>query len=53
MRCEVVAIGTELLLGIIVGLVVLGVRWLGASEHSPFRHAPRPVERSALGKAAR
>jgi putative membrane protein len=37
-----------LLLGIIVALVVLGVRWLGASEHSPFRHAPRPGERSAL-----
>ena len=30
-----------LFLGIIVALVVLGARWLGSSEHSPFRHAPR------------
>ena len=30
-----------LFIGIIVVLVVLGVRWLGSSEHSPFRHAPR------------
>ena len=37
-----------LFLGIIVVLVVLGVRWLGASEHSPFRHATRPGERAAL-----
>jgi putative membrane protein len=37
-----------LFLGIIVGLVVLGVRWLGSAEHSPFRHGPRPGERSAL-----
>ena len=29
-----------LFLGILVGLVVLVVRWLGSSEHSPFRHAP-------------
>ena len=27
-----------LFLGVLVGLVVLGVRWLGG-EHSPFRHA--------------
>ena len=37
-----------LFLGIVVGLVVLVVRWLGSSEHSPFRHAPRQGERSAL-----
>jgi putative membrane protein len=37
-----------LFLGIIVVLVVLGVRWLGSSEHSPFRHAPRQGERAAL-----
>ena len=37
-----------LFLGIVVGLVVLGVRWLGGSEHSPFRHAPGPGARSAL-----
>jgi putative membrane protein len=37
-----------LFLGIIVVLVVLGVRWLGGSEHSPFRHGPRQGERAAL-----
>ena len=37
-----------LFLGILVGLVVLVVRWLGSSEHSPFRHAPRQGERTAL-----
>jgi putative membrane protein len=37
-----------LLLGIIVVLVVLGVRWLGTSEHSPFRHGARQGERGAL-----
>jgi putative membrane protein len=37
-----------LFLGILVGLVVLVVRWLGSSEHSPFRHGPRPGERSAI-----
>jgi putative membrane protein len=37
-----------LFLAIIVALVVLAVRWLGGSEHSPFRHAPRQGERSAL-----
>jgi putative membrane protein len=37
-----------LFLGIIVVLVVLGVRWLSGSEHSPFRHSPRQGERTAL-----
>ncbi len=37
-----------LFLGMIVALVVLGMRWLGGTEHSPFRHAPRPGERAAL-----
>ena len=37
-----------LFLGLVVGLVVLGVRWLGGSEHSPFRHGPGPGARSAL-----
>ena len=37
-----------LFLGLIVALVVIGVRWLGSAEHSPFRHGPRPGERSAL-----
>jgi putative membrane protein len=37
-----------LFLGIIVVLVVLGVRWLGSSEHSPFRHAPRQDQHAAL-----
>ena len=37
-----------LFLGILVGLVVLVVRWLGSSEHSPFRHAPGPGARSPL-----
>ena len=36
-----------LFLGIIVALVVVGVRWLG-SEHSPFRHAPGPGAPSPL-----
>jgi putative membrane protein len=35
-------------LGIVVGLVVLGVRWLGGSEHSPFRHGSGPGARSSL-----
>jgi putative membrane protein len=37
-----------LFLGVIVVLVVLGVRWLGGSEHSPFRHGPGAGQRSAL-----
>ena len=37
-----------LLLGIIVALVVLGVRWLGRSEHSPFRQGPPRGRRPAL-----
>ena len=37
-----------LFLGILVGLVVLVVRWLGSSEHSPFRHAPRQGGHVAL-----
>jgi putative membrane protein len=37
-----------LFLGIIIALVVVGVRWLGSSEHSPFRHAPGPGARSPL-----
>lgn len=37
-----------LFLGILVGLVVLVVRWLGSSEHSPFRHAPGAGARSSL-----
>ena len=37
-----------LFLGIIIVLVVLGVRWLGSSEHSPFRQAPGPGARSPL-----
>jgi putative membrane protein len=37
-----------LFLGVLVGLIVLVVRWLGGSEHSPFRHVPRQGERSAL-----
>ena len=37
-----------LFLGIIIVLVVLGVRWLGSSEHSPFRHAPRQGGHAAL-----
>lgn len=36
-----------LFLAILVGLVVLVVRWLGSSEHSPFRHAS-PGARSPL-----
>jgi putative membrane protein len=35
-----------LFLAILVALVVLVVRWLGSSEHSPFRHAPGPGARS-------
>jgi putative membrane protein len=37
-----------LFLGIIVVLVVLGVRWLGGSAHSPFQSSPRQGERAAL-----
>jgi putative membrane protein len=37
-----------LFLGIIVLLVVLGVRWLGGSEHSPFRRSPRQGDHTAL-----
>jgi putative membrane protein len=37
-----------LFLGIIVALIVLGVRWLGSSEHSPFRHSLRHGERAPL-----
>ena len=47
-----------LFLGILVGLVVLVVRWLGSSEHSPFRQrlarapaaARHPEERLARGE---
>ena len=37
-----------LFLGILVGLVVLAVRWLGSAEHSPFRHGPGAGQRTAL-----
>jgi putative membrane protein len=37
-----------LFLGILVGLIVLVVRWLGTSEHSPFRAGARQGERTAL-----
>jgi putative membrane protein len=37
-----------LFLGILAGLVVLVVRWLASSEHSPFRHAPGAAARSPL-----
>ena len=37
-----------LFVGIIVAVVVVGVRWLGGSEHSPFRQTPRQGERRAL-----
>jgi putative membrane protein len=37
-----------LFLGILVGLVVLVVRWLGTSEHSPFRQAPGAGARTPL-----
>jgi putative membrane protein len=37
-----------LFLAILVGLVVLVVRWLGSSEHSPFRPSPRQGNRAAL-----
>jgi putative membrane protein len=37
-----------LFLGVLIGLVVLVVRWLGSSEHSPFRHAPGAGARSSL-----
>lgn len=37
-----------LFLAILVGLVVLVVRWLGTSEHSPFRHGSGAGHRSAL-----
>jgi putative membrane protein len=35
-------------LAIIVGLVVLGIRWLGASGHSPFRQPPTAGQHTAL-----
>jgi putative membrane protein len=35
-------------LAVIVVLVVLGVRWLGGSEHSPFRPGPGAGQRTAL-----
>ena len=37
-----------LFLGLVVGLIVLGVRWLCSSERSPFRHAPGAGARSPL-----
>jgi len=37
-----------LFLGILVGLVVLVVRWLGSAEHSPFRHPPGAGARSRV-----
>ena len=37
-----------LFLGIVVGLVVLVVRWLGSAEHSPFRPAAGAGARSPL-----
>jgi putative membrane protein len=37
-----------LFLAILVGLVVLIVRWLGSSEHSPFRYPPGAGGRSPL-----
>ena len=37
-----------LFLAIIVLVVVLGVRWLGSAEHSPFRHPPAAGHRTAL-----
>ena len=37
-----------LFVGVIVVLVVLGIRWLGSSGHSPFRHVPGPGARGAL-----
>ena len=37
-----------LFLAILVGLVILVVRWLGSSEHSPFRHGPGAGARSPL-----
>jgi putative membrane protein len=37
-----------LFLGVVVVLVVLGVRWLGTAEHSPFRHPPGAGQRTAL-----
>jgi putative membrane protein len=37
-----------LFLAVIVVLVVLGVRWLGGSEHSPFRPGPGAGQRAAL-----
>lgn len=37
-----------LFLAILVGLVVLVVRWLGSSEHSPFRATSRQGEHTAL-----
>jgi putative membrane protein len=37
-----------LFLAVLVGLVVLVVRWLGTSEHLPFRHAPGPGARTPV-----
>ena len=37
-----------LFLGILAGLVILVVRWLASSEHSPFRQAPGAGARSPL-----
>lgn len=37
-----------LFLGVIVALVLLGIRWLGGAEHSPFRHPPGGGQRAAL-----
>ena len=37
-----------LFLAILIGLVILVVRWLGSSEHSAFRHAPGAGARSPL-----
>ena len=37
-----------LFLGVVVVLVVLGVRWLGAAENSPFRQVPGSGQRNPL-----
>jgi putative membrane protein len=37
-----------LFLGVIVALVVFGIRWLGGGEHSPFRHPQGGGQRAAL-----
>lgn len=39
---------TLLFIGVIAVVVVLAVRWLGSSEHSPFRHPPGAPPRAAL-----